>query len=278
MKLTLCRFLEKELGENSIDLLVCDAWLSKFVVPCANRLSKHLVIMNITLPVKDVSQDGPGHLEVVLCPYEFEMPDSSQLARGRHYGEPSIYRNRETNSFPWNRLADNKPLIYCSFGSQTSAYALAAQAYQCLVDSFAELPGFRFVLVAKSSYQASLPPFPDNVIVVESAPQLQLLERAAAFVTHGGLGSVKESVMAGVPMLVMPFAVDQPKNAQRVEHHKLGYACPLGNCTPRRIAEMLGDLVSNRTIAQNIHAMSSIFNDAERAAPVSAILQRLVSQ
>jgi UDP:flavonoid glycosyltransferase YjiC (YdhE family) len=63
---------------------------------------------------------------------------------------------------------------------------------------------------------------PANVVVLQRAPQITILKRASAMITHGGLGSVKECVAHGVPMLVFPLDVDQPGNAARVAHHGLG--------------------------------------------------------
>jgi zeaxanthin glucosyltransferase len=52
-------------------------------------------------------------------------------------------------------------------------------------------------------------------IVVKYAPQLQLIERATLVITHAGLNTVLESLAAGVPMVALPQANDQPGVASR---------------------------------------------------------------
>jgi anthocyanidin 3-O-glucosyltransferase len=50
------------------------------------------------------------------------------------------------------------------------------------------------------------------VLVVPWAPQLAVLAHPAVhlFVTHGGLTSMHEGLVAGKPLLVTPFFADQP--------------------------------------------------------------------
>jgi MGT family glycosyltransferase len=50
---------------------------------------------------------------------------------------------------------------------------------------------------------------PENFIVRPSVPQLEILRRAAVFVTHGGMNSVQEALYYGVPMVMAPQAADQ---------------------------------------------------------------------
>lgn len=111
--------------------------------------------------------------------------------------------------FPWERI-DERPLVYASFGSQISwqpellrAAALAAAWL-----------GARLVAnaggLAETGFAAGLPGEP---ILVPYAPQLALLERAAAMVSHGGANSVMEAMDNGVPMLLIPICNDQPVQA-----------------------------------------------------------------
>jgi MGT family glycosyltransferase len=50
---------------------------------------------------------------------------------------------------------------------------------------------------------------PANCIVREWVPQVEILRRASAFVTHGGMNSVQEALYYGVPMVLVPQAADQ---------------------------------------------------------------------
>ena len=65
---------------------------------------------------------------------------------------------------------------------------------------------------------------PKNVMPFEWVPQLEVLPLSDAFVTHGGMGSVMESVAFGVPMVVVPVFGDQPNNADNVQKLKMGVA------------------------------------------------------
>ena len=40
--------------------------------------------------------------------------------------------------------------------------------------------------------------------------------------THGGMNSVSEALVCGVPMVVIPFMADQPTNARRIQELGLG--------------------------------------------------------
>ena len=49
-----------------------------------------------------------------------------------------------------------------------------------------------------------------------------MLRQADIFVTHGGMNSISEALVYGVPMVVIPFMSDQPTNARRIEELGLG--------------------------------------------------------
>ncbi|MGR4066935.1 glycosyltransferase [Billgrantia sp. C5P2] len=53
-------------------------------------------------------------------------------------------------------------------------------------------------------------------------PQRAVLSRADAVITHGGLNTVMDALVARTPMLVLPLAFDQPGVATRVQHAGVG--------------------------------------------------------
>lgn len=53
-------------------------------------------------------------------------------------------------------------------------------------------------------------------------PQQAVLDRADLCVTHAGLNTALECLVAGLPMLALPLTHDQPGVAARIAHHGLG--------------------------------------------------------
>ena len=71
--------------------------------------------------------------------------------------------------------------------------------------------------VGKAVDTADLGAVPANFTVAQFVPQLAILDEADLFITHGGMNSINEAVMAGVPMVVVPNTIEQAVNALRVE-------------------------------------------------------------
>jgi MGT family glycosyltransferase len=92
---------------------------------------------------------------------------------------------------------------------------------------------------------ALLRDLPGEPIVVGYAPQLELIQRSALTISHGGLNTALESLAQGVPMVVLPVAYDQPGVGARVEWSGVGRSIPVGRLTVDRLRDavrsVLGD-------------------------------------
>jgi zeaxanthin glucosyltransferase len=135
---------------------------------------------------------------------------------------PSIppRRRGDEPDFPFDRLPADRPLVYTSFGSVHTRLDLSG-VLGALVSATERLGA---ALVISSPAAARGTTLPDHVLAVPYAPQLQLLARTDAFVTHGGANSVMEAMYHGVPLLVVPLASDQPMQADLVRRAGAGLA------------------------------------------------------
>src|SRR5678809_279263 len=82
-------------------------------------------------------------------------------------------------------------------------------------------------------------------IVVEFAPQLELLKRAALCITHAGLHTALECLSSGLPMVAIPITNDQPGVAARIEWTGTGEMVSLSKLSTARlrteVQRVLGD-------------------------------------
>lgn len=215
--------------------------------------------------------------ELVLCPKELDIPWAKGVQHERHNVEASVFLQRPACSFPWDWLDPGKKLIYCSFGTQSRAYPCAEALLREVVTACGGLRGFQLVVAAGGHHDLpDFPSLPPNVLVRQSVPQLALLSRAFLSITHGGLGSIKEAILAGVPMIVLPFVHDQPLNAQRIEYHRLGVSLPAVNCSATLIREAILTAAQG-SFRRNCQAFRAIFETIERQSPSLALLESFIS-
>lgn len=111
----------------------------------------------------------------------------------------------------WRRPADAEKVVLVSLGS---SFTKQPAFYRECVKAFGDLPGWHTVLqIGKHVDPAELGEVPASVEVHDWVPQLSVLRRADAFVTHAGAGGSQEGLATGTPMVAVPQAVDQFGNA-----------------------------------------------------------------
>lgn len=125
----------------------------------------------------------------------------------------------------WTRPADADHVLLVSLGS---AYTAGVDYFRACIEAYAALPGWHVVMSIGTQLDPSdFGDLPGNVEVHSWLPQRAVLAQADAFVTHAGMGGSSEGLMAGVPMVAVPQAVDQFMNADRLV--ELGVARRIDN-------------------------------------------------
>ena len=142
-------------------------------------------------------------------------------------------------------LQAGEPPIVFTLG--TSAVLDAGRFYQ---DSAAAAQALnRRAILLVGDEPGNLPKdLPETILAVGYAPFSLLLPRAAATVHQGGVGTTGQAMRAGRPMLVMPYAVDQPDNAERVRRLGISRTIPRKAYSANRAARELRLLLSEPSI------------------------------
>ncbi|HEY2899550.1 MAG TPA: glycosyltransferase [Polyangia bacterium] len=127
---------------------------------------------------------------------------------------------------PWAKAGDARPLVYITFGTIAGSSPSIRSIYRTALEAIASLPVRALLTTGRGMEAGVLGAIPANVHVEEWVPQREVLPRAAALVCHGGSGTVRGALAAGVPMVVAPLGADQPHNARRVAAVGAGIALP----------------------------------------------------
>ena len=140
-------------------------------------------------------------------------------------------------------LQSPQPIIAISFGS---IFVPNPGALLSVLSS--ALTQIKALAIINRSWPACLEvniPIPPNIYVTGSIPHDWLLPRVSAFIHHGGAGHTAAGLRASVPMLIMPFLLDQFFWAAKVHELGLGPApLTLRNLELRELVPRLQQLLS----------------------------------
>jgi MGT family glycosyltransferase len=139
---------------------------------------------------------------------------------------------------PWP-ADDTRPLVLVSFSTM---YQGQEAALRRTIEALGALP-VRGVVTLGPVLSAADFPSPDNVVVTARAPHAPILPLASAVVTHAGHASALRPLMAGAPVVAMPFGRDQPDNAARIVERGAGLR--LGpDASAEEIAAAVGQVIA----------------------------------
>ncbi|RMH62991.1 MAG: hypothetical protein D6677_08525 [Calditrichaeota bacterium] len=205
-----------------------------------------------------------GLPELILCPNEFDFP--RRIPENIHYIESSIINDGIDSSFPWERIDDTKPLVFCTLGSQSYMYRQNLQFFRTVIETFGSRSEWN--LIVSLGKGLSIDQFKNgysNVTVVNWAPYARILSKASLMITHGGLGTIKHCIYYGVPMIVFPFMRDQPGNAARVTYHGLGLAGDIKKISEEYLNTLITKIERDPTFKKRSQIMAGKFREAEQA-------------
>ena len=253
-----------------------------------NRLG-YQVLKRIAKPITEVideyrqewklpTQSSPNErysqlAQISQQPAELEFP-REQLPQWFHFTGP--YHSpvgREISGFPYEKLT-GQPLIYASMGTiQNRLIGVFQQITEACVGLDAQL----VISLGGSAKPESLLELAGSPLVVEYAPQLELLQKATLTITHGGMNTTLECLNNGVPMVAIPIANDQPGIASRVVWAGCGEALPVKSVNVSRLRTAIQKVLAGDSYKQNAVRLQSCIRRAGGVSRAIDIIEQVVS-
>jgi zeaxanthin glucosyltransferase len=208
---------------------------------------------------------------ITQLPKEFDfehplLPPQFHYTGPFHDGE-----GRHPVDFPWDRLT-GEPLIYASMGTIMNG---RADVFRTIAAGVANHRGTQLVLsIGDRLDPKQIGPVPSNAIIVNQAPQLELLKQASVCITHAGLNTVLESLAQGVPQLAIPVTFEQPGIAARIAAKKTGVTMSFTDLTSEHLSTLLNEVLNCSIYRENARKFQEIISKTNGLALAANIVER----
>lgn len=186
-----------------------------------------------------------GNLTMMLTSETLHPPSPIFKDRRWEFAGAMIDPKTRNDAFDFSRL-DSRPVIYVSLGTLIFG---KSDFYERCIAALADFPGQVLLSAGRGSDLGRFAHAPDNFIVEETFPQLEVLQRTAIFVTPAGLNSLQEALWYGVPMVAVPQHFEQLHNADAMARQGAGVMLNAeafgGKVTPAQLREAVDTIAAD---------------------------------
>lgn len=229
---------------------------------------RHLPVLSLHAQEFEFPHRPPAHVRFVGPMVLASRIDQPQTAADRDRLEAILARRRAAG-------ADGR-LIYAAFGSVFSTDLAFLRRLVGIVEA---RPHWELIISLSHQVEsAAVGPLPPRVHTFPWVPQVQVLQHADVAVTHGGISTVDECVLSGVPPLIYCGGeTDMAGTTARVVHHGVGIAGDRQRDSTTDIRAHVDRLLSEPGVRERVRRMRDLYvayethRVAERA--VDALLQ-----
>jgi MGT family glycosyltransferase len=144
--------------------------------------------------------------------------------------------------------------------------------FATVIEALGDQP-YQVVLAAPDELIAG--PVPDNVLVRPYLPQLALLDRVDAVVSHGGHNTVCETLSHGRPLVLAPIRDDQPIVAQQVVDAGAGLRVKFGRVRAPELRSAVEAVLDDPNFTRCARAVRDTFAAAGGSSTAADHLEKL---
>lgn len=185
----------------------------------------------------------------------------------------NVQTRRSDCSFSLETLQQADQVIYVSMGSLNAN----KRFLNCCIQAFKESP-YLVVLNIGKTYAITDFEAPEQFIICDFAPQLEILPYVDVFISHAGMNSVHESLLFGVPVVAAPHAGDQFLLAKTLMEKELGVWINPYKITPDALRATVQSILENTTIHRKVAAIKQTLQNTGGSKASADLLESFLQE
>ncbi|MDU9418842.1 glycosyltransferase [Staphylococcus lloydii] len=209
---------------------------------------------NVKIPSRHEVVNNPGDFNISFVTKGFQLDYDAFDSTKFNFVGPSVLPPKPSGFM--DNVNTNRPLIYVSLGT---VFNQNVAFFNKCFSALANIDATVIVSIGKTNNAEDFDTIPDNVIIKDYVPQVEVLQHADLFLTHAGMNSTNEAIMLNVPLLAFPQSADQPVVANQIENLKIGQQLDADSITAEQLANTVKDMLAHRqTYQQNIEQVKNV--------------------
>lgn len=204
-------------------------------------------------------------------PAAFDFP-ISDLPKHLHYVGPLRNQSPQSVSFPFAQLTEQS-LVYASLGSVQNT---KKDVFHNIAAACAGLDVQLVITHGGGMSQEAVKQLPGNPLVVEYAPQREVIAKASLTITHGGLNTVMDSLSYGVPVVAIPITFEQPGSGARITATGVGEVIPISQLEVNRLRSAIQKVLTERSYRDNARKMQDAITNSGGVKRAADIIEQVI--
>jgi MGT family glycosyltransferase len=214
------------------------------------------------------------YLTLVPVTEAYEYYRSDLPAQVMYVGPVTTPHRGETHDdFPWDWFdQDDRPTLYVSMGTIVEGDTV----FRYVIDLAQHAHWKAVIAIGRNHQPSEYSPHPDNVLIRQFVPQLEILEYVDAVISHGGNNTVTESLMHGLPLVVVPISADQPDSAAHIQASGAGIRLSPWRLTKRKLKMAIDRVLHDPAYRQHAHRIQVSYGRTDGSRTSAKLIKILI--
>ena len=159
---------------------------------------------------------------------------------------PNIEKRKFDKNFKYQK-DKNKKLIYVSCGT---IFNTDINLYKTCIETFKDSDEYQLIITVGQyiDINKEFKDIPKNISIFNYVPQSQIFSDIDIFISHGGFNSIHETLLCGIPPIIIPQKYDQFDTARKIEQLEAGIFIDKKKTeiNPNVLKDAVNNIVANR--------------------------------